>query len=134
MADTSPVSDSLLDSIASGLIALGVDPKRVETFVAEVIALINKSDTLKAEIHDLTGNLFSPNWTFELALAGYNTATYVEARTIQISVDPAQLDVADFVGRLAYELGHAEDKQLNTILYSGNTLAWGAYTALTRTA
>ncbi len=45
--------------------------------------------------------------------------------SMQVSVDVA----SNLVGTLSYEIGHAEDLQLNTFLYGGNDLALGAAVA-----
>jgi hypothetical protein len=134
MPNTSPISasSSFFSPLRTSLQQQGVTPAVIDDFINQTVNLINGSDTLKAEINDLTGNLFSPNWgvTSVLASTDHNTDTNYQTKQIEIRVDPTNLDSLDFVGSLAYELGHAEDPQYNTQYYNGNSLDTGAEVAM----
>jgi len=156
-----PANDPIFAPLESSLNGMsGVDPTQVTNFIQDVVNLINtgnnppKVDSLLVE----QINALATNWTIGYLASGAQTVIGtgtgagqngipVGQGQIQIYVNPSSLTSTSstqtvmsaaqtFVGALAYEVGHAEDPELNNIQFGstaasvGNALSVGAETAL----
>jgi len=110
----------------------------VNTFLMNVVELIKKSTLLVDQITALDS--LGPNikWNIGFSEGSGSAGTTIKGREVFINIDPVNsatlknpVTAAAFVSKLAYELGHAQDPELNQITYSNsNGLAIGANTAL----
>ncbi len=127
---------TLLDSLISNLTlsasqgGFGWETSDVNSFVTD----ITSSSVL---LNQLSGMQLA-GWTYTTAIGDQSaTNPYAAIPTTTLSSEyidalavPADGKAANLTAVIAYEAGHAEDPQLNTIEYSGTDLQYGAWIAL----
>jgi len=137
-------TDPIFLLIANALTSLdGGNRSDVNTFLMNVVNLINQSPLLVDQITALDSLSPTVNWGIGFSSGSGSAGTSVNPHSdtgigIFININPVNsatltnpATAAAFVNTLAYELGHAEDPELNQITYSNsNGLAIGANTAL----
>jgi hypothetical protein len=142
-------TNPLLVSYQNSLIAAGVNPNSAAAFITEVVPLLSTgyNSANPALLVEQINDLANKGWTVILPkkIAVSDGETDVPGKDIQM-VAPANLTntqsiataANQFVKTLAYEIGHAENSQVNTLEYVGtedgakaayNALAVGAQVA-----